>query len=104
MKKFQKTIALLMALAMIFCLNVTAFAAPIDEVTIDTSRTGSIDIYKYDLSSAQKDGIWDSSYVSTGIRDINGVESALGDPNRVSPLNEHGDAYGYAIKGGATCS
>lgn len=99
MKKLHKTLALLMALAMSFCLPVTAFAAPVDEATIDTTRTCTVDIYKYDLSSAEKDGIWDSSYVSTGVRDENGVESVLGDPNRVSPLNEHGDAYGYAIRG-----
>ena len=99
MKKLHKILAMIMALAMIICLPVTALAAPVDEATIDTLRTGSIDIYKYDLTNAEKDGIWDSSYVSTGVRDENGVESVLGDPSRVSPLNEHGDAYGYAIKG-----
>ena len=99
MKKLHKILATIMALAMIICLPVTALAAPVDEATIDTLRTGSINIYKYDLTNAEKDGIWDSSYVSTGVRDENGVESVLGDPTRVSPLNEHGDAYGYAIKG-----
>lgn len=99
MKRLHKTIALIMALVMLLCLNVTAFAAPADEVAIDTTRTCTVDIYKYDLSSAEKDGIWDSSYVSTGVRDENGVESVLGDPSRVSPLNANGDAYGYALKG-----
>ena len=99
MKLLHKFLAMVMVLAMIFSFSVTAFAAPVDEATIDTSRTGSLDIYKYDLSSAKKDGIWDSSYVSTGVRDEDGVESLLGDPDRVSPLNENGDAYGYAVKG-----
>ena len=99
MKTLYKLLAMVMVLAMIFSFSVTAFAAPVDEATIDTSRTGSLEIYKYDLSSAEKDGIWDSSYVSTGVRDEDGVESLLGDPDRVSPLNENGDAYGYAVKG-----
>ena len=68
-------------------------------VTIDTSRTGSLDIYKYDLTNAEKDGVWDSSYVSTGVKDESGVEAVLGDPARVSALNANGNAYGYAIKG-----
>ena len=46
MKKLHKTLSLLMALAMIFCLPVTAFAAPVDEATIDTTRTFTVDIYK----------------------------------------------------------
>lgn len=79
--------------------SITAFAAPVDEATIDTSRTGSLDIYKYDLTNAEKDGVWDSSYVSTGVKDENGVEAVLGDPARVSALNANGNAYGYAIKG-----
>ena len=58
-----------------------------------------MDIYKYDLTNSEKDGIWDSSYVSTGVKDENGVEAILGDPTRVSPLNDNGNAYGYAIKG-----
>ena len=99
MKKLHKALALIMALAMIICFPTAASAAPVDEATIDFSRTGSIDIFKYDLSNAEKDGIWDSSYVSTGVKDEDGVESILGDPTRVSHLNENGDPYGYAIKG-----
>lgn len=99
MKKLYKALALIMALAMIFCFPIAASAAPVDEATIDLTRTGSIDIFKYDLSNAEKDGVWDSSYVSTGVKDEAGVEAILGDPTRVSHLNENGDAYGYAIKG-----
>lgn len=99
MKKLHKALALIMVLAMIICFPAAASAAPVDEATIDFSRTGSIDIFKYDLSNAEKDGIWDNSYVSTGVKDEDGVESVLGDPTRVSHLNDNGDAYGYAIKG-----
>lgn len=99
MKKLYKAISLIMALAMMLCMPIAAHAAPVAEATIDYSRTGSMDIYKYDLTNSEKDGIWDSSYVSTGVKDENGVEVILGDPTRVSPLNENGNAYGYAIKG-----
>ncbi len=84
---------------MVSSFSITALAAPVDEATIDTSRTGSLDIYKYDLTNAEKDGVWDSSYVSTGVKDENGVEAVLGDLSRVSALNANGNAYGYAIKG-----
>jgi len=99
MKKLYKALALIMALAMIFCFPISASAAPVDEATIDPSRTGSVELFKYDLSNAEKDGVWDSSYVSTGVKDESGVEAILGDPTRISPLNGNGDAYGYAIKG-----
>ena len=99
MKKLYKALSLIMALAMMFCMPIAAHAAPVAEATIDYSRTGSMDIYKYDLTNSEKDGIWDSSYVSTGVKDENGVEAILGDPTRVSPLNENGNAYGYAIMG-----
>lgn len=95
----KKIFALLLAILVVSSFSITAFAAPVDEATIDTSRTGSLDIYKYDLTNAEKDGIWDSSYVSTGVKDESGVEAVLGDPTRVSALNANGNAYGYAIKG-----
>lgn len=99
MKSFKTLFALLLALVMVCSMQLTAFAAPVDEATIDTLRTGSVDIYKYDFSSAAKDGIWDNSYVSTGVRDEAGVEAVLGSSDRVSALNSGGEAFGYAIKG-----
>ena len=96
MKRF---FTLLLALMLLCSISLTAFAAPADEATIDTSRTGKVDIWKYDLTNAEKDGIWNSSYVSTGVRDVNGVESILGTTDRVSSLNANGNAYGYALKG-----
>ena len=53
MKNLKKAIAL--CLALVLCLGCipAAFAAPVDEATIDTSRTGSLTIYKYDLSATR---------------------------------------------------
>ena len=95
----KKTLSLLLAILMVCSLSVVAFAAPVDEATIDMTRTGNIDLWKYDLTGAEKDGIWNNSYVSTGVRDENGVESVLGNMERLSALNENGTAYGYALKG-----
>ena len=95
----KKLISMLLAVLMVCSISIPAWAAPVEEAIIDTTRTGSINIYKYDLTNAEKDGVWNSSYVSTGIRDENGVETILGNPERVSHLNENGDAYGYALKG-----
>ena len=96
MKKF---FSLLLAFVMVCSLSIAAFAATADEATIDMTRTGNIDLWKYDLTNAEKDGIWDNSYVSTGVRDENGVESILGNIERMSRLNANGTAYGYALKG-----
>ena len=95
----KRILALLLVLVMACSFSITAFAAPVDEATIDTSRTGSIDLWKYDLTNAEKDGVWDSSYVSTGVRDVNGVENILGNSERISALDANGSAYGYALKG-----
>ena len=58
--------ALLMAALMAFGLMTTAFA----ETTIDTSKKASLSIYKYDITKASADGVWDTeSYVSTGLHD-----------------------------------
>lgn len=99
MHKMKKAILFLLAAAMMLSLPLQASAANVDDATIDLSRSGSVDIYKYDLTSAEKDGIWDSSYVSTGVRDEEGVETILGSSERVSSLNANGEAFGYAIKG-----
>ena len=47
----KKIFSLLLALVMVCSLSVCAFAAPVDEATIDMSRTGNIDIWKYDLTN-----------------------------------------------------
>ena len=97
MKKLTKLLALALAIMTVLALPVQASAA--NDSTIDFSRTGSVDIYKYDVTNAEKDGVWDSSYVSTGVKDADGVETILGSEEHVSSLNANGEAYGYAIKG-----
>lgn len=66
MKKIHRVLALLMAALMAIGLMTTAFAEP----TIDPSKKASLSIYKYDITTASKDGAWDvDSYVSTGLHD-----------------------------------
>ena len=73
-KLFAMGLAVMMALSIPFSVS----AAELEEAPIDESRTGSLTIYKYDLSNAEKDGVWDSSYVSTGVFDQTGVNDVLG--------------------------
>ena len=56
------------------------------------------------LSISEKDGVWDSSYVSTGVYDQAGVVDILsgnrdGDNDNQSDLSNGQQSYGYAIKG-----
>ena len=69
MKQFTKAIALILSLALLLCFPVGASAAEPENTTIDTAAKGSLTIYKVDLTNAEKDGVWDSSYVSTGVYD-----------------------------------
>ena len=54
------------ALVMCFAMATTAFAATHAEAVIDTSKTGSVTIVKYDRTEAEKANAISSSYVSTG--------------------------------------
>ncbi len=66
MKKIHHVLALLLAVLMAIGLMTTAFA----EATIDASKKASLSIYKYDITKASEDGVWDAeSYVSTGLHD-----------------------------------
>ena len=82
MKYLKKFFSLCLVLALCLSLGTVALAAPVAEATIDASRTGSLDIYKYDFTNAAKDGVWDSSYVSTGVYD-QAVNDALGNAGPV---------------------
>ena len=83
----MKRILSMLLVVMLLCgLTIPAFA----DTTIDLTQTGSVNLWKYDLSSAQADGVWDSSYVSTGVRDQSGVEAVLG---------ASAGSNGYAIEG-----
>ena len=99
MKTIKSTLCLFLCIISLFCMSVGASAATVEDATIDMDRTGSFNIYKYDLTNAEKDGVWDSSYVSTGVKDSSGVEAVLGNSNRVSDLGNGEQAYGYALKG-----
>ena len=67
MKKIHRVFAMLMAAIMALSLVTTAFAA---EPTIDLAKKASLSIYKYDITKASEDGVWDAeSYVSTGLHD-----------------------------------
>ena len=109
MKNFKKAIALCLSLMLILSFPVSASAVepndPTENVLIDEDRTGSLTIYKYDITNAEKDGVWDSSYVSTGRYDEDGVNNILGGTNRASDSDSQSDlgngevSYGYAIKG-----
>ena len=64
MKKFKKVFALMLALVCIFSLSITAFA---DDATIDYTKPASLNIYKYDMTSAAENGAWTSgSFVASG--------------------------------------
>lgn len=68
MKTITKVLSLILALTLLLSFPVAVSAAELANVpTIDESKTGSLTIYKYDLTNAEKDGVWDSSYVSTGV-------------------------------------
>ena len=98
MKNITKILSLFLALTLLLSFPVAVSAAELENATIDESRTGSLTIYKYDLTNAEKDGVWDSSYVSTGVYDETGVNNVLGG-NASSTLGNGETGYGYAIKG-----
>lgn len=67
MKKIYRALALMMAVCMLCCFPVRASA---EGATIDYNQTAALSLYKYDLTKAETDGVWDTSaYVSTGIYD-----------------------------------
>ena len=77
MKTITKVLSLILALTLLLSFPVAVSAAELENATIDESRTGSLTIYKSDLTNAEKDGVWDSSYVSTGVYDEARVNNVL---------------------------
>ena len=51
MKNLTKVLSLFLALTMLLCFPVAVSAAELENATIDESRTGSLTIYKYDLTN-----------------------------------------------------
>lgn len=67
---FKRIIALAMTAVMAFSISGGVSAADSGTATIDTGRSASLTLYKYDLTGAKQDGLWDTqSYVSTGLAD-----------------------------------
>ena len=67
MKRITKVLSFVLALVCLCAFPVGASAANVEDATIDYTKTGSLTLYKYDLTSATEAGVWDSSsYVSTG--------------------------------------
>ena len=97
MKSIKRLFAMGLAVMMALSIPFSVSAAELEDAPIDESRTGSLTIYKYDLTNAEKDGVWDSSYVSTGVFDQTGVNDVLGGSGAALGNGETG--YGYAIKG-----
>ena len=66
-KSMKKMIASIIALTMMMAMNVPqAFAATAGQAVIDTGKTGSLTIYKYDETAAGEAGLVTGSYVATG--------------------------------------
>ncbi len=109
MKNIKKILSMVLALTLCLSFPLSASAVepedPTDGVLIDEDALGSLTLYKYDLTNAEKDGVWDSSYVSTGVYDETGVNNVLGGTNRAGDSDNQSDlgngdaSYGYAIHG-----
>ena len=70
MKLLHRLSALAMTAVMAFSISGGVSAADAATATIDISRSTSLTLYKYDLTGAENDGVWDAeSYVSTGLAD-----------------------------------
>jgi len=104
MKNLKKILAMCLAVIMMLSCIPAVYAADVANATIDPDAKGSLTLFKYDLTNAEKDGVWDSSYVSTGVYDEN-VNKTLGDAVRAGDNDNQSDlgnddvSYGYAVKG-----
>ena len=104
MKNLTKALALILALTLILTVPIGVSAMEADDTIIEEDATGSLTIYKIDITNAEKDGVWDSSYNSTGIYDQNVYDTLIGanragDTDDTSDLGNGGTSHGYAIAG-----
>lgn len=68
--QLKKLGALALSAALLVSAMLPAMAAEEATATIDTSRSTSLTVFKYDMTSAEEDGVWSTdSYVSTGLLD-----------------------------------
>ena len=107
MKKFKKILTMCLALMMVLTCVPAAFAAEVDDCTIDEDAKASLTIWKFDWTNAYKDGVWnEDSFISTGWRESY-VEEVLGETvregdangNPDNPLGNGQNSNGYALKG-----
>ncbi len=107
MKNFRRIITLCLALILCLSCATAAFAAEVDDATIDETAPCSLTVWKFDFTNAMKDGVWnEDSFTSTGWRESY-VEEVLGEAVRKGNSNDSPDntlgngqsANGYAIKG-----
>ena len=107
MKNIKKLIAMCLALMLVLTCVPAAFAAEVDDATIDENEECSLTLWKYDWTNAVKDGVWtEDSFISTGWRESY-VEDVLGNAVRYGDSNGEPDnalgngqnSNGYAIKG-----
>ncbi len=107
MKNFRRIITLCLALILCLSCATAAFAAEVDDATIDETAPCSLTVWKFDFTNAMKDGVWnEDSFTSTGWRESY-VEEVLGEAVRKGDSNDSPDntlgngqsANGYAIKG-----
>lgn len=67
MKRIKKIFAVVLVLSCILSMTVAASA---EGSVIDYSKKASLNVYKYDMTTAQNDGVWNSSsFVSSGAFD-----------------------------------
>lgn len=74
---FKKAICLCLALMLCIGCTLSVSAAEVEDAPINEARKGSLTIFKYDMTGSEKDGVWDSSYVSTGVADESGVNETM---------------------------
>lgn len=74
---FKKAICLCLALMLCIGCTLSVSAAEVEDAPINEARKGSLTIFKYDMTGSEKDGVWDGSYVSTGVADENGVNETM---------------------------
>lgn len=66
MKKFKKTLSVVVALVLTLSFGITAFAAEAGDATIDKSKTGTLNVYKYDVTAAEEAGVETDGYAEDG--------------------------------------
>lgn len=90
----KRILALLLTVIMVFSLGATmAFADDYDfaNTVIDTTKKGSIELWKYDLTSAKADGKWDDEKGQTP----SGVMLTQDDMTTLQPYAIKGVIYSY---------